>query len=401
MLAPSDFRTTLLSSFTVLTSELDFDLPPDLIATQPAPRRDGARLLVVYRDCPDRMQHLHVRDLPDLLQPRDLLVRNATTVIPARLEAVRSDTGGRVEGLFVSATKGATPPTWTCMLKGKSLREGIVINLLARDATPSPYSLLLVSFDRVELTWESQLVGSGTRTTLDILCLVGRPPLPPYILRARKKAGEAPDAPDDESRYQTVFASAVGGPVQGAIAAPTAGLHLTPELIQSLIERSVDFADVVLHVGAGTFKPVETDRLEDHRMHEEWCSMPAPAREQVRSTRSLGGRVICVGTTSARTVESHALAAESLHPENQPPPGSEFSLNWISTRLLISPGYRWRWTDGLLTNFHLPRSTLLAMVASLFPDGVPSLLKIYAQAIDQRYRFFSYGDAMLILPGRS
>jgi S-adenosylmethionine:tRNA ribosyltransferase-isomerase len=220
-------------------------------------------------------------------------------------------------------------------------------------------------------------------------------PLPPYILSARKERHESGDEAKDRATYQTVYAAdrAQRADTPGSVAAPTAGLHFTPDLLERLAAAGVARSEVVLHVGAGTFKPVETERLEDHAMHAEWCSL-AGAGPELFGPRPAGGRLIAVGTTSARTLESFALEVEA---------GREALPEWLSTRLLIAPGYRWRAADGMLTNFHLPRSTLLAMVGSLFDGasgsgGVARLKEIYAEAIRLEYRFFSFGDAMLILP---
>jgi S-adenosylmethionine:tRNA ribosyltransferase-isomerase len=228
---------------------------------------------------------------------------------------------------------------------------------------------------------------------------VGLPPLPPYILAARKKQGESETRQSDFDRYQTVYAREFG-----SVAAPTAGLHFTPELLAKLDAAHVRRADVVLHVGSGTFKPVKAEHVEEHEMHSEWCSLPHGVRRQIvathRSAATPRPRVICVGTTTARTVESYAGLEAGVG-------GDMTDHLWpasMDTRLLITPGYAWRWTDGLLTNFHLPRSTLLAMVGSLLEDparagsGVERLRRLYGVALERGYRFFSFGDAMLILP---
>jgi S-adenosylmethionine:tRNA ribosyltransferase-isomerase len=213
-------------------------------------------------------------------------------------------------------------------------------------------------------------------------------PIPPYIRKARQTAGIAISDAADRDRYQTVFADAqtVHGGL-GSVAAPTAGLHFTPGLLAELERLGVERADVVLHVGPGTFRPVETAIVEEHPMHAEWCSMPHTAIEAIGRTRARGGRVVCVGTTSARVVETYAAREER---------GEAYEA-WVETRILITPGYRWRWVDGLLTNFHLPRSTLMAMVAALLDGGVERLKGVYSEAISQGYRFYSYGDAMLVV----
>jgi S-adenosylmethionine:tRNA ribosyltransferase-isomerase len=225
--------------------------------------------------------------------------------------------------------------------------------------------------------------GHPGRSSVEMLEELGWTPLPPYILRSRRAAAEPADEARDRERYQTVYARA-----PGSVAAPTAGLHFTPALLDALAERGVRRADVVLHVGAGTFRPIESEFVEEHPMHAEWCSMDAVAIEAVRATRASGARVVPVGSTAARTLESYAAALE----------GGRAAPASLLTRLLITPGYRFKWTDGLLTNFHLPRSTLLALVAAMLPgEGVEAIKRAYAHAVAERYRFYSFGDACLIL----
>jgi S-adenosylmethionine:tRNA ribosyltransferase-isomerase len=220
------------------------------------------------------------------------------------------------------------------------------------------------------------------RTTGSVLEAMGWTPLPPYILRARKCAHEPSDEGVDREHYQTVYAD-----TPGSVAAPTAGLHFTPALLARLAERGVRRAEVVLHVGAGTFRPVESEFVEQHPMHSEWCSMNSAAIDAVRTTLASGARVIPVGTTAARTIESYAAVIE----------GGGQAPAMMETRLLITPGYEFRWMDGILTNFHLPRSTLLALVAALLPgDGVEAIKRAYMHAIASGYRFYSFGDACLI-----
>ena len=395
------------------TAELDYDLPSHLVATRPAEPRDAARLMVVSRSDPSRLEHRHVRDLPGLLSPGDLLVLNTTRVLPARLVGERADTGGRVEGLYLR--DGPEPRTWVLLVQGKRLRPG---GRLAFRAPHGREGAELVLLDRVEGeagAWIARVV----EDTAPLLTRIGHVPLPPYIRRARLAAGDAEDASHDAERYQTVYARE-----GGSIAAPTAGLHFTPALLQDLAARGVERADVTLEVGVGTFRPVETEFVEDHPIHAEWCGMSQEVHGRIEPRASAGGideprasasgideprasasgiheprasasgihvgsesrptRVICVGTTAARTVETYAAL-------NGCPPR-------VSTRLLITPGYRWRWVDGLLTNFHLPRSSLMAMVAALLPEGVPRLKSLYAEAVARGYRFYSFGDAMLVLP---
>lgn len=373
--------------------ELDYDLPEGLIATRAAEPRDSARLLVCSRSDESRLEHLVVRDLPGLLRSGDTLVFNVSRVLPARLLGRNLDTGGKVEGLYL---RDAAPlpdgrPAWEAMIKARRFRPGRRVALLDESGRPAGVELELIERTGDEAgAWR---VGVETDppglTTPEALARAGRTPLPPYILSARRAAGlSVPDAAD-RVRYQTVYA----GASSGSVAAPTAGLHFTPDLLESLQARGVRRADVTLHVGSGTFKPIETETLEDHRMHTEWCSMDAPAVEAVfgrgvpRPAPPGGGRVVAVGTTAARTIEAYAGAIEA----DGPAPAS------IETDLLIAPGFRWRRVDAMLTNFHLPRSTLLAMLAAMFPRGMDRVREIYAEAIRERYRFYSYGDAMLVL----
>ncbi len=366
------------------TADLDYHLPAELIATRPAADRAGARLLVTQRASDEPIEHRAVRDLPDLLVPKDLLVVNTTKVIPARFAGERRDTRGRVEGLFLEARVGGE---WLVLLKSNGrLRPGQEVVLRGAGG-----QLTLRLRQREAEAW---VVEPQSRAeALALLERVGRTPLPPYILRARRERDAQESLPGDEDAdaldrawYQTVYADATAA---GAVAAPTAGLHFTPQLLAELHARGVRRAEIVLQVGAGTFKPIETEHVEEHPMHSERFLVKREVMQRIIETRRVGGRVIAVGTTTARALESlpsleldHDVAA--------------------STDLLITPGYEFRHIDGLMTNFHLPRSTLLAMVGAFLEGGVPRLLRIYAEAIRERYRFYSYGDAMVVLPaGRS
>ena len=334
-------------------------------------------------------EHLRVHDLPDLLSPRDLLVVNDTTVLPARFEGVVETTGGAVEGLWLANEtraddRVADAPRWRVMLRAKRPKPGRRVRLTGHDREPSPITIELE--ERVEEAeggvWIVRVESNGL-TTLDALALVGRPPLPPYISKARRERHEPADTDDDRETYQTLFAASDGS--AGSVAAPTAGLHFTPALMDRLSARAVDTTRVRLHVGVGTFKPITTDRVEQHRMHAEWCAMPADARAAIFDDPAR--RVVAVGSTSARTIESFAAAYETGTDPRE-----------LETRLMITPGYDWRRVNAMMTNFHLPRSTLLVMVAALLEGGVERLLDLYRLAIDRQYRFYSYGDAMLILP---
>jgi S-adenosylmethionine:tRNA ribosyltransferase-isomerase len=370
-------RTTVLK-----TADLEYDLPQERIATSPAEPRDAARLLVCSRSHAS-IEHRVVRDLPQLLAPGDLLVFNTSRVLPARLLGRREDTGGAAEVLYLE--QGPDASTWIAMVRARRVKPGAPIRLLDREGRKSTARLTLAS--RVSHTpgaWNLNVEVDGapldSSLTPDLLERVGHPPLPPYIRAARKALHQPEETAEDVRQYQTVYATE-----PGSVAAPTAGLHFTPALLDALRSRDIDRADVVLHVGPGTFKPIEADVVEAHPMHAEWCSMSPDAVERIQAARAAGRRIVPVGTTSARTLESYAqLGADQ--------PAS------IRTRLLITPGHKWQWTDALLTNFHLPHSTLMAMVAALLDDGLDRLKEIYAVAIAEGYRFYSYGDAMLILP---
>ncbi len=382
----------------MLVNDLDFELPGDLIAATATEPRDAARMLVVSRSDPSRLEHRIVRDLPSLLSPGDLLVTNDSRVVPARFRGSNTETGGRAEGLWLrdvapgDPARGTIEPEvrgrtiWSALVKARRHRAGRVLAVQSRDGFPSPVRLEFLAPDPTEpgawllAAWDNDTPGA---LTPEMLACVGLAPLPPYILHARRDAGLEQDRPDDLDRYQTIYAAddRTARHSTGSVAAPTAGLHFTPALFDRLENAGVGRAPVTLHVGTGTFKTVEADDLNEHPMHAEWCSIPDPTRARMNSAR----RVIAVGTTAARTLEAFAALKDT-------PPA------WLETDLLIQPGHTWRSLDGLMTNFHLPRSTLLALVAALFPEGVERVRAIYDEAIRERYRFFSFGDAMLILP---
>ena len=374
----------------LLTDDLDYELPPGAVATTPAEPRDSARLMVIRRGDATRIDHVHIRDLPGFLQSGDRLVLNNTRVLAARLEGVRPDTGGKVGGLYLrpaAAADGWHGPgrAWVALMTGKSLREGVPVHLTGAGGTLEVQLMTRVPADTG--AWVLALrAGPGLDgSDENLLAAFGHTPLPPYIMKARKDAAQERENAADRERYQTVYAAAAG-----SVAAPTAGLHFTPSIFAQLAAKGVDRSEVLLHVGTGTFKSVETKFVEEHPMHSEWCSMSRATRDQILATRAAGGRVFCVGTTSARTVESFAGAGEGAF-------GTDAQAS-MDTRLLITPGYQFLWTDGLLTNFHLPRSTLLALVGAMLPEGLPRLKELYREALSRGYRFFSYGDAMLILP---
>lgn len=358
------------------TRDLEYNLPEGLVATRPATPRDAARLMVATPGA--NPVHAHVRDLPSFLRPGDVLVFNTTKVLRARLVGHRLDTGGRVEGLYLRP--GPDAGTWVAMLKARRFREGSPIALISEAGQAS--GVILRPVRRVESepgAWVVAVEGSRGEGDQAILDRTGHVPIPPYILAARARSGQGDGESSDAARYQTVYAR---DDQPGSVAAPTAGLHFTPELLAALDAMGVERVGVVLHVGTGTFKAVETEHVEDHPMHEEWCWMDAAAMSAVEMAKAQGRRVIAVGTTSARVLETYARTGDRSAP--------------IWTRLLITPGHRWRWVDGLLTNFHLPRSTLLAMVGAMTPGGMADLLGLYREAMALGYRFYSYGDAMLI-----
>ncbi len=394
--------------------DLEYELPESSAATAPAEPRESARLMVVSRGNPSATLHQTIADLPQYFRPGDLLVMNHSRVIAARFVGRRTDTGGGVEGLFLDriVLPGTSPAArhWRVMLKARRLKQGMQV-ALTDDGAGIDWGITLQLVERSgeegeEGAWVVAVTGAPEgQTDVALLDRVGLTPLPPYIRAARKRDGiDVPDAKDRRD-YQTVYAAPVAGPPQaaapgapappGSVAAPTAGLHLTAPLLQTLRDRGVQTAEVVLHVGTGTFKPVETEFIEQHPMHGEWCEIPASTAVAIASARREGRRIIAIGTTSARTLESFA-PAEVEAAASGPIRGSAASAGkW--TRILITPGHRWQHVDGMLTNFHLPRSTLMAMVGALLPEGTDRLRSLYADAVSRCYRFYSYGDAMLLI----
>lgn len=403
------------------TADLDFELPPELIATTPAEPRDSARLMVVHRDT-GRVEHRRVMDLPTLgvFQPGDLMVVNQTRVLPAYLTGLRTSTGGHITGLFVHPLD---TKTWHVMLQSKGkLQPGETIDLIhPPDPTPLARLTLMRKHDRG--AWDATITADGPTDPPTLLGRVGQTPLPPYIRKARRVRLEPEFSDDDGPRYNTVFAEpppppevhltpfriipgeglaipgagkfpgelpgAFPGAGAGSVAAPTAGLHFTPRLLWALDRIGVRRAVVTLHIGMGTFLPVQTDTLEAHPIHKEWIDVPPETIRALAETRKAERRILAVGTTTVRSIES--LPRE---------PTDHFRGK---TDLFITPdrvadgSFAYRYTDRLLTNFHLPRSTLLALVAALPGVGVEQLLDWYRRAIAEKYRFYSFGDAMLIL----
>jgi len=355
------------------TQRLDYDLPPELIATRPAEPRDSARMMVVRRNH-DRFEHARARDLPDYLEADDALVFNTTAVAPARLYGRRAGTGGKVECLFVEEP---APGTWLVMLQsGGRLRPGDRIELV--DAQGASGGIGLDLIETHLHGWLAKL--TGPLDTAAVLERLGLTPLPPYILRARGET-VVPDT-QDRQWYQTIYADPGE---RRSVAAPTAGLHFTPELLERLTRHGVGRIDVTLHVGPGTFRPITAPTVEQHAMHAEHYAVSRQALAALRRTR---GRIFAVGSTAVRTLESL--------PTPLPDPEALDGPIHKSTDLLIAPPYALKHVQGMLTNFHLPRSTLLALVAAVI--GLDRLKAAYEEAIGHRYRFYSYGDAMLILP---
>jgi S-adenosylmethionine:tRNA ribosyltransferase-isomerase len=363
----------------VKISELDFDLPDELIADRPAGRREDARMLVVNRGS-GRMEHSHIHQLSDWLRPGDLLVLNDTRVLAARVLAEKA-TGGRVEFLFVEQASSSEADGWWAMAKpGRRLHPGMRLCVKNPDGRPAAQGEERIEIidrraDGMFLVRPEGIPVSGVAEWLN---RVGLMPLPPYIRKRRGEEGLLEHAELDRERYQTVFARE-----GSAVAAPTAGLHFTPDLLRKLEGQGIRSARVRLDVGPGTFLPVKTETLEDHPIHGEYYRVQRNVAEEIRRTKEKGGRVIAVGTTSVRTLES---AAASII-QGQPSEGV--------THLFILPGYRFQLIDGMLTNFHLPRSTLLALVGAFC--GLDVIMDAYQEAIRQQYRFYSYGDCMLLL----
>lgn len=341
----------------------DFELPRELIAQHPLPHRSDARLLVVDRE-KNSIEHQHIRDLPSILRYGDHLVMNDTRVIPARLVGRREQTGARWSGLFLSADADGN---WQVLGKTRGkLLAGEALLILSWDLRESIKLRLLTKLEGGVWVMRPEPLGDPW----ELLDKVGRVPLPPYI-----RDGEMIEG--DTTSYQTVFAK-----TRGAVAAPTAGLHFTPELLAKIKTAGTLTSYVTLHVGLGTFRPVTAEKLDDHVMHSEVCEVSQAAVDAIAKTKSQGGRVIAIGTTVARSLESAALSG---------------TLQTYSggTNLFIRPGFTFNVLDGLLTNFHLPKSTLLVLVRTFGGDHL--IKRAYKEAIEEQYRFYSYGDAMLII----
>lgn len=338
------------------TSDFYYDLPQELIAQTPLERRDGSRLLTVNRHT-GKTEHMHFFDLPSLLRSGDCLVLNDSRVLPARLLGHREPTGGAVE-LLLLRDKGEG--VWECLAKpGRKLHPGAKLSFGEGTLTAAVTEEYENGNKLVQFHYEGIF--------LEVLERLGKMPLPPYIKEELA----------DGERYQTVYSK-----VTGSAAAPTAGLHFTKELLAQLEKMGVKLAYITLHVGLGTFRPVQADEISDHEMHAEFCMISEETAQLLNGTRKSGGRIVCVGTTSCRTLESFANE-DGLFEE---------SSAW--TDIFIYPGYRFKAMDALITNFHLPESTLVMLVSAF--AGREHILSAYEEAVRERYRFFSFGDAMFL-----
>lgn len=345
-------------------SDFSYHLPPELIAQHPLPERSASRLLKVDGSSAETSHH-QFTDLLDFLTPDDLLVFNNTRVIPARLWG-QKQTGGRLEILLERVTGSHT--ALAHIRSSKSPKAGATIALSASEGEPpGPYQLQVTGREDALFCISSE----GGPPLAEILQAIGHMPLPPYIEREDELA--------DQDRYQTVFAER-----EGAVAAPTAGLHFSEQMLAQIAAKGIRRAQVTLHVGAGTFQPVRADKIEDHVMHAEFVEVSEAVCSAVRETRERGGRVVAIGTTAVRSLETASRATGSIQPY------------YGDTDIFIYPGYEFRSVDALLTNFHLPESTLLMLVSAF--AGRELIMTAYAEAIAARYRFFSYGDAMFLTP---
>ena len=366
------------------TSDFSYHLPQEMIAQKPIEPRDASRLLVLHRD-DGRVEHRIFRDVGEYLRPGDVLVANDSRVIPARLQGHKTETGGKVELLLLEEL---APARWRVLAGGKRLHKGVKISLHENDGSEAPLTATIAAMldgAQREVTFSEPLH--------EYLQALGHVPVPPYIRQA----------PQDPERYQTVYARA-----PGSAAAPTAGLHFTADLLLSLREAGVRFETVTLHVGLDTFQPVSAGRVAEHTIHSEWATLTAEAARRINEAKLAGGRIVAIGTTSARVLETAALRAAGLSGSLQDisardAAGETTNLcPWQAvaafsgrTDLFIYPGYRFRAVEAMITNFHLPESSLLMMIAAF--AGRERILRAYKIAKEEGYRFYSFGDAMLIL----
>ena len=349
--------------------DFDYELPEELIAQTPMPQRDKCRLMVLDREH-RTVEHRHFYDILNYVNSGDCLVLNDSRVIPARMYGIKESTGAHIEMLLIKRIEG---DRWECMVRpGKRLHDGDTV--LFEGRTGSSLRAEILGYHDTENG--TRLVGfSYDGIFMEVLEDIGSMPLPPYITRQAEES--------DKEMYQTVYSR-----IDGSVAAPTAGLHFTEELLKKARDKGVRIAYVTLHVGIGTFRPVKVDVIEEHKMHFEECSVDEENAAIINDTIRKGGRIISVGTTSTRTVESMAV------PDDEEPGRFLVQSGQTSTGIFIYPGYRFKVVNSLITNFHLPKSTLIMLVSALYDRE--EILKAYKIAVEERYRFFSYGDAMLI-----
>jgi S-adenosylmethionine:tRNA ribosyltransferase-isomerase len=367
----------------VKTSDFDYELPQSLIAQTPVEPRDASRLMVLDRQA-GTIEHRHFRDILDYLRPGDVLVCNESRVIPARLYGRKVPSGGKVELLLI-AKRGEN--LWEALVRGRKIRAGTRIGIGDRGQGTRDKGLSLMSYPLTSITAEvmGETEAGGRLIRFDspiesLLDDLGVTPLPPYIHKPLS----------DAERYQTIYAR-----VRGSVAAPTAGLHFTPGLIDEIRRKGVEFAFVVLHIGLDTFRPIKEEEVEDHRIHTEYCQLSSEVADQLNQARAEGRRIIAVGTTSVRVLETAAQAGKQQADDCASSPISLLVPYSGWTDLFIYPGYPFRAVDVLLTNFHLPRSTLLLLVTAF--AGKDTIDRAYQEATREGYRFYSFGDCMLIL----
>ena len=370
--APSE-STPIAQPQIIRTADYDYQLPPERIAQTPVEPRDHARMMVLHRQTGE-LEHKRILDIVDYLKPGDLLVLNDTRVIPARLLG-RKETGGQAE---VFLLRPQDEGRWEALVRGKNLTTGKKI-IIDNDSGP-----------QVTATIEAELEGPKRLVSFDqdldvVLEDIGQIPLPPYIHQPLQ----------DPERYQTIY-----GYKEGAVAAPTAGLHFTGELLMDLRSRGIQFAYVTLHVGLGTFQPVKEENALEHKIHSEWMEMTNTTARLINDTRLAGGRIVAIGTTSVRVLETAAKIPLGLKPSDPAPPNLVCGWKTVGafsgeTDLFITPGHHFRATNVMLTNFHLPKSTLLMLVSAF--AGHENIKRAYREALTNGYRFFSFGDAMLII----
>lgn len=351
-------------------TDFDYDLPEHFIAQEPADPRDSSKLMRLNRDT-DELSHHVFSDIYDMLRPNDVLVMNNTRVIPARLYAFKAETGGKVEILLL---KQLDETQWQVLIGGRNVNQGMILKFENSDVT----------CEVVEFLDASERVVKFSQPVNDLLTDLGEMPLPPYIHTRL----------DDGERYQTIYSK-----IKGSAAAPTAGLHFTPDLLIALSRKGVKLAYCTLHIGLDTFQPVKVDKVTDHKIHSEFAILDSHNAKLINDAKLSGGRIIAVGTTSTRTLETAGIISAGGDPSD--PSAHEDICAWRpviafeqDTRLFIYPGYKWRVVDAMITNFHLPKSTLLMMLSAF--AGRDAILNAYEIAKQENYRFFSFGDAMFI-----